>query len=155
MNLQKIQSTNLQKILLSLASINMLIACSATENVESAEPILVNIDTQVITEQSALREDANWGVFRKYFEGNSAGTKMVLTGTAEIKPGMEIHPPHTHAEEEYLMVLEGEGTWTVNGNSFAAKAGDMLYAAPWDSHGIKNTGDKTLKFVFWKWVSEH
>jgi len=75
----------------------------------------------------------------------------VLTGVAVIKPGMEIHPPHQHAEEEYLMVTEGQGTWHLNGKTFAAQKGDILYAAPWDVHGIKNTGTTPLTFVVWKW----
>ncbi len=109
--------------------------------------------TRVISRSESQREDADWGVFLKYFEGASHGAEDVLSGVAEIKPGWEIHPPHTHAEEEYLMVLEGEGVWTVKGEDFPAKAGDMLYASPWESHGIRNTGDVTLKFVFWKWNS--
>lgn len=27
----------------------------------------------------------------------------------------------------------------------------MLYAAPWDVHGITNTGTTPLTFVVWKW----
>ena len=129
----------------------LVIACSQIKHDQPAPIESTVSSTSVITQQSATSEIADWGVFRKYFEGTTVGTKDVLSGTAEIKSGMEIHPPHTHEEEEYLMVLEGEGTWTINGESFPAKAGDMLYAKPWDSHGIKNTGDKTLKFVFWKW----
>ncbi|MGH7455310.1 MAG: cupin domain-containing protein [bacterium] len=68
-----------------------------------------------------------------------------------IKPGQEIHPPHQHAEEEFLMIIEGQGTWHLNGKTFAAHKGDVLYAAPWDMHGIKNTGKTSLSFVVWKW----
>ena len=64
---------------------------------------------------------------------------------------MEIHPPHEHAEEEYLMGLECYGTWHLMGRDFPATKGDMLYAAPWDLHGIHNTGDKPLTLVVWKW----
>jgi len=134
-------------------SAQLLFACSS---VEHKKPIPVQstvLSTSVVSEESAISEDADWGVFRKYFEGNTVGTKNVLSGTAEIKPGMEIHPPHAHEEEEYLMVIEGQGTWTINGKTMPAKAGDILYAKPWDSHGIKNTGNSTLKFVFWKWTS--
>ncbi len=49
------------------------------------------------------------------------------------------------------MVTEGTGTWHLNGTEFKAVAGDMLYAAPWEIHGIKNTGDTPLVFVVWKW----
>lgn len=49
------------------------------------------------------------------------------------------------------MVVEGEGTWHLLGEERPAKAGDLLYTAPWDVHGITNTGDVPLRFVVWKW----
>jgi oxalate decarboxylase/phosphoglucose isomerase-like protein (cupin superfamily) len=30
----------------------------------------------------------------------------------------------------------------------------MQYAAPWDIHGVTNTGSKPLTFVVWKWNSK-
>lgn len=108
----------------------------------------------VISATDADVDNAEWGRFLKYSEGTTYGTKDSLTGVAEINPGQEIHPPHVHAEEEYLMVLEGQGTWHLNGRDFPAKAGDMLYSRPWEIHGIKNTGDIMLKFVVWKWNSK-
>jgi len=68
-----------------------------------------------------------------------------------IDSGREIHPPHRHAEEEFLMVVEGEGTWHLLGEGRPATAGDLLYPAPWDVHDITNTGDGPLRFVVWKW----
>lgn len=105
----------------------------------------------VVTAKGATAEPDAWGTFYTYFQGETFGTKDNLAGVAEIKPGQEIHPPHQHADEEFLMVIEGEGAWHLNGEEFAAHPGDMLYAAPWDMHGIKNTGEKPLKFVLWKW----
>jgi len=114
----------------------------------------VSVDTQVIAAQNATATEESWGVFREYFAGETAGVSELLSGTATIEPGMEIHPPHKHAEEEFLMVLEGQGEWTVGEEVFAANKGDMLYASAWDLHGIKNTGDAPLTFVFWKWNSK-
>jgi mannose-6-phosphate isomerase-like protein (cupin superfamily) len=106
------------------------------------------------TQAEARREDAAWGTLYTYFEGESYGTRDGLAAVAVIRPGQEIHPPHEHAEEEYLMVLEGEGTWHLNGRERPASAGDMQYAAPWDVHGIRNTGRVPLRFVVWKWNSK-
>jgi mannose-6-phosphate isomerase-like protein (cupin superfamily) len=105
----------------------------------------------VVSRDKATEEINEWGNFYTYYTGETYGTKDLLTGVAVIKPGMEIHPPHTHAEEEFLMIIEGEGKWHLNGKEFPAKEGDILYAEPWDIHGISNTGEKPLKFVIWKW----
>ncbi len=93
-------------------------------------------------------------MFYSYFTKPTFGTQDALTGVAVIEPGKEIHPPHIHAEEEYLMVVEGEGVWSLKDKDIPAKAGDILYAAPWDSHGIRNTGKIPLKFVVMKWHSK-
>ena len=106
------------------------------------------------SQQEAKRENFDWGTLYTYYEGESYGTRDGLTAVAVIKPGREIHPPHQHAEEEYLMVVEGRGTWSLNGRESPAKAGDIQYAAPWDTHGIKNTGRTPLRFVVWKWNSK-
>ncbi|MBV7260331.1 cupin domain-containing protein [Erythrobacter crassostreae] len=110
-------------------------------------------ETRVLTPETAKTTNEEWGDFAEYFEGETAGTTDLLSGTATIKAGLEIHPPHRHAEEEFLMVIAGEGEWTVGEETFAAAKGDMLYAAAWDLHGIKNTGEEPLTFVFWKWNS--
>jgi mannose-6-phosphate isomerase-like protein (cupin superfamily) len=105
-------------------------------------------------QSEARREDAAWGTLYTYYAGQTRGTRDGLAAVAVIRPGQEIHPPHEHAEEEYLMVLEGDGTWHLNGRERPARAGDMQYAAPWDLHGIRNTGRVPLRFVVWKWQSK-
>jgi mannose-6-phosphate isomerase-like protein (cupin superfamily) len=108
----------------------------------------------IVSQQEARREDFEWGTLYTYYQGESHGTTEGLAAVAAIKPGQEIHPPHQHAEEEYLMVLEGGGMWSLNGRERPAKQGDMQYAAPWDVHGIRNTGSVPLRFVVWKWNSK-
>ena len=60
-------------------------------------------------------------------------------------------PPHQHADEEFQYVIEGEGTWSLNGKEQPLKAGDLMYTRPWDWHGIRNSGDRPLRFVVFKY----
>ena len=114
-------------------------------------PESVALKTQVVSRNDIAPDIQPWGQFLPYYVGETDFTSDTLSGVAEIKPGQEIHPPHKHLAEEFLMVLEGNGTWTIGEKEFPAKAGDILYAAPWDLHGIKNTGATTLKFVVFKY----
>ena len=122
-----------------------LVACASAALPEGG------LASAIWSERDAARDDAAWGTFYAYHEGETRSTTDGLVGVAVIDPGEEIHPPHTHAEEEFLMVLEGSGTWHLLGEERPATAGDLLYAAPWDVHGITNTGDAPLRFVVWKW----
>lgn len=115
----------------------------------------VDIDTGVMPRAEAEVDKGDGWTFYRYFTGSSFGVERTLTGMAVIEAGREIHPPHVHADEEYLLVTQGQGEWSVKGETFSASAGDMLYAAPWDEHGVKNTGETPLVFVVFKWHSKN
>jgi mannose-6-phosphate isomerase-like protein (cupin superfamily) len=68
-----------------------------------------------------------------------------------LKPGQAPHPPHRHAEEEFMILADGSGTWTLDRKEIAAKKGDVVYAAPWTMHGLKNTGNAPLTYYMVKW----
>jgi mannose-6-phosphate isomerase-like protein (cupin superfamily) len=108
----------------------------------------------IVSRSHAKAEQFAWGTMYTYYEGESFSAKADLAAVAVIKPGQQIHPPHQHADEEYLMVVAGQGTWTLKDQTMPANAGDMLYAAPWDVHGITNTGKTPLTFVVWKWTGK-
>jgi mannose-6-phosphate isomerase-like protein (cupin superfamily) len=68
-----------------------------------------------------------------------------------LKPGQAPHPPHRHAEEEFMILAEGTGTWHLDGKEIPARNGDAVYAAPWIMHGLKNTGETPLTYYMVKW----
>jgi len=105
------------------------------------------LKSQVVRWDDARVHQADWGQMRFYFTGQTQATKNVLTAVAVVEPGKAVHKAHRHAEEEYLMLVEGSGTWHLAGKDFPAQRGDILYVEPWVYHGLKNTGDRPLIFV--------
>ena len=99
---------------------------------------------------TTIADSGPWGAFHKHLSGPTSATADVLSGVVELKAGSEPHPPHQHVDEEFLYVLEGSGTWFLNGKEIPAKTGDVLYTAPNDLHGIK-AGSAPLKFFVAKW----
>lgn len=93
-----------------------------------------------------------WGSISIYTEDGqpSYGTSSVLTAQLEFLPGKQLQPPHQHADEEFQYVVEGEGTWFLNGKEQPLHAGDLMYTKPWDWHGIRNSGAVPLKFFVFK-----
>ena len=47
----------------------------------------------------------------------------------------------------YLILVEGSGTWSLEGKEFPAKRDDILYTEPWVYHGLTNTSSEQLIFV--------
>jgi mannose-6-phosphate isomerase-like protein (cupin superfamily) len=94
------------------------------------------------------------GFIRFYCEGQTAVTDKFVTGSYTLKPGMEPHAPHTHVEEEILIVSEGSGFIHLNGKEVPVKKGSVMYVESMHPHGIKNTGKEPLHFYFIKWTKK-
>ncbi len=105
------------------------------------------LKSQVVRWDDARVHKADWGQMRFYFTGQTGATQNVLTAVAIVEPGKAVHKAHRHAEEEYLVLVDGSGTWHLAGKEFPAQRGDILYVEPWVYHGLKNTGDRPLIFL--------
>jgi mannose-6-phosphate isomerase-like protein (cupin superfamily) len=133
-------------------TLTLLTSCASLQNTDSSTDTTLdnetnsNIQSSIVNFESTHKSPYDGSVFHTYFYGETIGTKDTIVGLAIIEPNNEIHPPHQHAEEEYLYIVEGSGVWTLNGVETQAKQGDVLYVAPWEMHGIFNTGDVPMKF---------
>ncbi len=89
-----------------------------------------------------------------YLDGETEGTTNFMVGKFVLNPGAEPHPPHTHPEEEVLIVTKGSGEILCNGKTTTVKPGAVMYSDPNVPHGIKNTGGKTLEFYWVKYAAK-
>jgi mannose-6-phosphate isomerase-like protein (cupin superfamily) len=104
----------------------------------------------------ARKSSGDWGSIWIHTneETTTHGSASMLTAELEFLPGKRLQPPHRHAEEEFQYVIEGSGTWFLNGEETPIAPGDLMYAKPWDLHGISNTGTTPLRFFVVKWASK-
>ena len=63
-------------------------------------------------------------------------------------PGFKIGL-HTHNmdEEEFYLILEGEGTMHRDGLTFLVRPGDLVRNRPGGTHSLVNTGSTDLKLI--------
>lgn len=92
-----------------------------------------------------------FGDLRISFEGPTDQLKSMTAGSLLLKPGMSPHPPHTHPEEEFMVVTEGTGEISIEDKVTKVSPGSMMYCAGNRAHGIVNTGKVPLLFYFYKW----
>src|SRR5262249_33769640 len=109
------------------------------------------LTSAMVRGEDAVPTRGSWGEWRRYFRGETHGTKDMVVLVVTLKPGEAPHPPHQHAEEEFMILAEGTVTWTLGAKEIAAKKGDVVYAAPWTMHGLKNTGEAPLSYYMVKW----
>jgi quercetin dioxygenase-like cupin family protein len=68
----------------------------------------------------------------------------LLVGLNAFEPGQQ-HALHSHAgQDKVYQVLEGEGSFLLDGRELAMKAGDLLVAPDGVPHGVRNTGNGRL-----------
>jgi mannose-6-phosphate isomerase-like protein (cupin superfamily) len=114
----------------------------------AAAPKLPNT---ALPESQAKLTREQFGDLRIYFEGATDQIQSMTAGSLRLKPGMSPHAPHTHPEEEFMVITEGTGELFCDGKTVPVSPGCMMYCAAGKSHGIKNTGKTSLLFYFYKW----
>jgi len=109
--------------------------------------------TQIFRRADARAIIKDWGEMDIYTseKNETYGTERMFTALTDVLPGKSVHPAHRHGEEEFLVITRGSGIWSINGKNEDAKPGDLLYANPWDFHGLVNTSSDTLTFFVIKW----
>ena len=114
----------------------------------------VEVQSVLLNPAQVQPETHSFGSQRIYFNGSTAGLKSLVAGSLVLKPGEQPHPPHTHADEEILLVTEGTGQITMNGKASNVGPGALMYVIPNYLHGIRNTGTGPLTFYFFKWIAK-
>lgn len=79
-----------------------------------------------------------WFADRHYLDGRTIKLSVVA-------PGNATHAPHSHAEDEFFFVLEGQAEFYMNGERRTVGPMTSLYCPPNSEHGIRNVGTVELK----------
>ena len=70
-----------------------------------------------------------------------------------LNPHTTSHPPHTHPNEEMVILKEGTLQAHVNGKEVVVPAGGVLFYASMQPHGVKNIGDTPATYYVINWAS--
>ena len=89
-----------------------------------------------------------------YLQGDTPASTKFVTGRLVLDPGKSPHPPHTHDEEEVMVIESGHGEIFCDGKTTKVGPGSVMYTAPKASHGIVNTGTEPIVFYFVKWAGK-
>lgn len=81
-----------------------------------------------------------WFVNKEFLDGRTL--KLSVVG-----PNSATHAPHKHSEDEFFFVLEGTAEFYLNGERKTAGPYTSLYCPPNSEHGIRNVGEKELKYL--------
>ena len=92
------------------------------------------------------------------FSGRTPNLPLVTAHASVLAAGHQPHPPHSHLEEEILVVLDGTAELTVaaaeddpSPRTLRASRGDFAYYPAYQHHTIRNVGDRPLTYFMVKW----
>jgi len=83
---------------------------------------------------------------RIWWQTLAQGEGLTL-GLARLPPGERLHEHH-HEQSEVYYVIEGAGEVTVAGVASQVGGGSHVFIPGSARHGIRNTGDGDLRFVY-------
>lgn len=81
-----------------------------------------------------------WFVDKKFLDGRTLKMSVVA-------PGKATHVPHSHEEDEFFFVLEGQAEFYLDGKTVVSGPYASFYCPPESKHGIRNVGDTDLKYL--------
>jgi mannose-6-phosphate isomerase-like protein (cupin superfamily) len=88
-----------------------------------------------------------------YLAGDTPASNKFVTGRFVLQAGKSPHAPHTHAEEEVMIIENGHGEIVCDGKTTKIGPGSVMYTTPNVPHGITNTGSEPIVFYYVKWES--
>ena len=83
----------------------------------------------------------------KVYVSKEIGAKKLKMHLSIVGPGRKPHEPHRHNGEEIFFILEGEGRVLIEDREYNVKPLTAVFIPPNKLHGIRNTGDKPLKYL--------
>lgn len=81
-----------------------------------------------------------WFADKNFIDGRTLKLSVVRAHEAT-------HLPHRHPEDEFFFVLEGKAEFYLDGKTRAAGPYTSFYCPSNTEHGIRNLGDKELKYL--------
>ena len=91
------------------------------------------------------------------FRGATANLSFLSCHVSTLKSGCSPHPPHTHDDDEILLMLRGEAEVTLPRAARKADRrmrltpGHFAYYPPHFAHTIRATGDSPANYLMFRW----
>lgn len=104
-------------------------------------------DENFISSEDVSTQLFDWGTLKWMATPDVNGSERFSAGVVNLEPGKG-HDLHTHPDsDEILFIISGEGEQTVDDDTRAVGAGEMVYIPAGVEHGTINTGWEALQLL--------
>jgi mannose-6-phosphate isomerase-like protein (cupin superfamily) len=132
--------------------VSILVACSVklsaqskTAWLETKKPAVYTIGNCVNALAMEKTEKTEVGYQYWFADKDFADGKTLKLSV--VAPHSVTHPPHVHQEDEFFFVLEGQAECSLQGQKKVVGPYTSFYCPSNVEHGIRNVGEKELKYL--------
>lgn len=86
-----------------------------------------------------------------YFNRPTAACEDFEMHATKLNAGLSSHPPHTHVQEEVILLLEGRARMHIDGKDYEVAPGDFVFLDSLVPHNITNTGTAPCVYFAFQW----
>ena len=90
---------------------------------------------------------------RDIMKQSTSALKELEMHTTTLNEGVTSHNPHSHADEEIILVRFGFVEETINGKPYKLGPGSVIFLSNNDNHGIRNAGAGKCEYYAIRWLT--
>ena len=91
------------------------------------------------------------GYRRNFFNRATSQLNQFEMHTTALNADSVSHAPHTHIQEEIILVLRGNVEMHIDGKYFKGAAGDLYFISANVPHALKNIGKEQCEYFAFQW----
>jgi quercetin dioxygenase-like cupin family protein len=126
-------------------------AAAGTQSAAGTDGLLMK--SALFTWESVPEKPTAQGGRRTVFAAPTATLDELEYHTTTLKPGASPHAPHTHQNEELIIVKDGAVDAYVNGEWKPAPVGALIFFASNVPHTVRNTGTVPATYHVVNWAA--
>ena len=140
---------------MSLTRRDLLVAATAASAVLAlgsvARPAPTVMTSSIFEWKAMKAEPTTSGEVRRVFRARTATLDELECHITTLKPETASHAPHTHANEEVLIIREGSVEVFFKNAWHPAGPGSVIFLTGTDPHGIRNVGRTPATYHVLAW----
>jgi (S)-ureidoglycine aminohydrolase len=91
------------------------------------------------------------GYRRDFFNRATSQLKQFEMHTTALNADSVSHAPHTHVQEEIILILKGNVEMYIDGKLHKGSAGDLYFISANVPHALKNIGKEQCEYFAFQW----
>ena len=91
------------------------------------------------------------GYRRDFFNRATSQVNQFEMHTTALNADSVSHAPHTHVQEEIILVLRGNVEMFIDGNYYKGSPGDLYFISSNVPHNLKNVGKEQCEYFAFQW----